>query len=76
MAVLGNAARAKSATVKPSKGFPTGRFPMPDLVHARLALQMLPRAQGMSGGQKAAVRARANSMLAGSRKAAASKAMK
>lgn len=74
MTVLGNAARAKSATVGPSKGYPTGRFPMPDQEHARLALQMLPRAKGMSSDEKAQVRARAQSML--SRKAAAAKAVK
>ena len=76
MAVLGNAALAKSATVAPSKGYPTGRFPMPDANHARLALAMLPRAKGMSSDDKAAVRSRAQSMLSGPRKAAAAKATK
>jgi hypothetical protein len=60
---LGPAARKKSATVKPSKDYPTGRFPMPDAKHARLALQMLPKAKGLSSDQKAKIRARANKML-------------
>lgn len=64
MAELGNQARAKSATVAPSKDYPTGRFPMPDPEHARLALQFLPRAKGLSSGQSTAIRARANRMLA------------
>jgi hypothetical protein len=54
----------RSATISASKGYPRGRFPMPDQEHARLALQFLPRAKGLSGGQEAAVRARANRMLA------------
>lgn len=64
----------KSATVPASKGYPRGRFPMPDQEHARLALQMLPRAKNMSPGERAAVRSRAERMLAGNRKAAAQKA--
>lgn len=55
----------KSATIGASKGYPRGRFPMPDKEHARLALEFLPRAKGMSSSQDAAVRARANRMLAG-----------
>lgn len=74
-APLGNAARTKSATVAPTKAYPTGRFPMNDLKHARLALQMLPRAKGMSADNKAAVRARANKMLAGVRSSAAKKSL-
>jgi hypothetical protein len=60
---LSPGARKKSATVKPSKDHPTGRFPMPDKKHARLALQMLGRAKGLSAGQKKAIRARANKIL-------------
>jgi hypothetical protein len=56
-------ARRQSATIPPSKGHPSGRFPMPDRKHARLALQMLPRAQGMSARDRAAVRNRATRML-------------
>ena len=55
--------RRASATVAPSAGYPSGRFPMPDLKHARLALQMLPRAKHMPPGAAAKVRARANAML-------------
>ena len=36
---LGSTARKKSATIKPSKDYPTGRFPMPDKSHARAALR-------------------------------------
>jgi len=60
---LSNKARLKSYTVKPSKAYPTGRFPMPDQKHARLALQMLPRAKNLGGGQEAQIRARAQRML-------------
>jgi hypothetical protein len=60
---LGAAARKRSATVKPSKDHPTGRFPMPDKKHARLALQMLDRAKGLSSSAKAKIRARAHKML-------------
>ena len=75
MAALGNAARVKSATIAPTKGYSTGRFPMPDVKHARLALQMLPRANGMSTDDKAAVQARAQKMLGGVRQAATKKAL-
>ncbi len=64
MPALGNRARVRSATIPPSKDYPTGRFPMNDRRHAELALEFLPRAKGMSGGQEAAVRARATRMLA------------
>ena len=63
--------RRASATVAPSAGYPSGRFPMPDLKHARLALQMLPRAKNLSDSQRAAIRARANSKLSGRRAAEA-----
>ena len=74
MAVLNAKQRRRSATIKPSAGYPSGRFPMPDIRHARLALQMLPRAKGLSSGQEAAIRARANAKLSGSRAAAAARA--
>lgn len=67
MALDANERRA-SATVKPSKGYPSGRFPLPDTKHARLALQMLPRAKNLSGGQAAQIKARAQRML-GAKKA-------
>ncbi len=57
----------KSATIPASKGYPRGRFPMPDTEHARLALQFLPRAKNLGSGQATAIRARANRMLAGQR---------
>lgn len=49
---------------KQSATFGGDRFPMPDRAHARLALQMLPRAKNISGSQEAQVRARATRMLA------------
>lgn len=64
---LDAAQRRASATVKPSGGYPSGRFPMPDAKHARLALQMLPRAKNLSGDQAAQVRARATRMLGAKR---------
>lgn len=57
----------RNATVPPSKGYPRGRFPIGDVKHAKLALEFLPRAKGLSGGQEAAIRARANRKLAGQR---------
>lgn len=60
------AVRARTATFSQPNA-PAGtekeRFPMPDKKHARLALQMLPRAKNMPEGAAAKVRARANSML-------------
>jgi len=64
---LSPATRARTATFH-QPGRTTGekdRFPMPDLKHARLALQMLPRAKNMPPGAAAKVRARANAMLGG-----------
>ena len=60
------AVRAKTATFRQPDapaGTEKDRFPMPDKAHARLALQMLPRAKNMPPGAAAKVRARANSML-------------
>jgi hypothetical protein len=50
--------RKKTAT------FGGDRFPMPDVKHARLALQDLPKAKNISGSEASQVRARANRMLA------------
>jgi hypothetical protein len=55
---------------KASATFGGDRFPMPDAKHARLALQMLPRAKNISSGEQAQVRARATRML-GAKKALA-----
>jgi len=76
MAALNARQRRRSATIPPSRGHPSGRFPMPDLKHARLALQMLPKAKGLGGGEAAQIRARANRMLGrgGNRAAAAARA--
>jgi hypothetical protein len=60
---LSDQMRKRSATIKASKGYPTGRFPMPDLKHARLALQMLPRAKGLSPAEEAEIRSRARAKL-------------
>ena len=51
------AARKRYATL------PGGRFPMPDKAHARKALQMLPRAKGLSAADAAKIRARAHRIL-------------
>ena len=64
---LDAAQRRASATVKPSQGHPSGRFPMPDQKHARLALQMLPQAKNLGSGQAAQIRARATRMLGAQR---------
>lgn len=51
--------RKKTAT------FGGDRFPMPNVAHARLALQDLPKAKNISGGEESQVRQRADRMLAG-----------
>lgn len=51
-------------TRKQTATFGGNRFPMPDQKHARLALQDLPKAKNISGGEEAQVRARATRMLA------------
>lgn len=56
-------------TRKATATFGGDRFPMPDLKHARLALQMLPKAKNISGAQEAQVRGRATRMLAAQRAA-------
>jgi hypothetical protein len=65
MGKLSAAVRRRTATVhQPNrKKGQKHRFPMPDKKHARLALQMLGRAKGLSSSQKARIRARANRML-------------
>ena len=58
--------RARSATfTQPNapSGTQKNRFPMPNPAHARLALQMLPRAKNMPPGMAAKVRNRADAML-------------
>lgn len=65
MAKLSQKTRKRSATIV-QKGRRTGqkyRFPMPDKKHARLALQMLPKAKGLSSSDRAKIRARATRML-------------
>ena len=59
---ISNELRKKTAT------FGGDRFPMPNREHARLALQMLPKAKNISSAEEAQVRARANRML-GAKKA-------
>lgn len=54
-------------TRKRTATFGGDRFPMPDVKHARLALQDLPKAKNISSGEQAMVRSRANRMLAGQR---------
>ncbi len=48
---------------KASATFGGDRFPMPDAKHARLAIQMLPRAKNISSSESAQVRSRATRML-------------
>jgi hypothetical protein len=57
----------RTATIPASKGYPRGRFPMPDRRHAELALELLPTAKNMSAGEDTAVRARATRILAAKR---------
>lgn len=64
-AAISTKEREKTATFK-QPGRQQGeqnRFPMPDQKHARLALQMLPRAKNMPPGMAEKVRNRANRML-------------
>ena len=60
------ASRARSATFRQPNapaGTQKNRFPMPDQKHARLALQMLPRAKNMPPGMAQKVRNRAHQIL-------------
>ena len=59
------ATRARTATfVQPNRqSGQKDRFPMPDAKHARLALQMLPRAKNMPPGMAEKVRDRAHRIL-------------
>ena len=68
--------RAKSATITTHEKGPRGgttrkRFPMPDKIHARLALADLPKAKGLSSSQKAEIRAKAHRILGEGKKSAA-----
>lgn len=65
MATLSAALHAKAATIKPSKAYPQGRFPINDANHARAALMDLKGAKGLSSGQKAAIASKARAKLAG-----------
>ena len=62
---VSTAVRKRTATVvqKNRKSGQKYRFPMPDKTHARLALQDLPKAKGLTSAQKAKIRARANRKL-------------
>ena len=55
--------RARKAL--PAKTFagPGRSFPIPDKGHARAALQDLPRAKGLSSGEKSKIRSRAEAKL-------------
>lgn len=57
--------RKRSATIvqKKRKKGQKYRFPMPDDEHARLALQMMGKAKGLSAEDKAKIRRRAVAML-------------
>lgn len=60
--------RMRSATIvthtKGSRGGRTkARFPIPDKVHARLALARLNQAKGLSAAQKRLIRAKAHRVL-------------
>ena len=58
--------RARTATFRQPNapaGTEKNRFPMPDAKHARLALQMLPRAKNMPPGAAQKVRDRAHRIL-------------
>jgi hypothetical protein len=65
MAILGDKARVSSATIPPTKAYPTGRFPIPNKGHAKAALFDLPGAKGLSSQQKQEIRARAIAKLHG-----------
>lgn len=58
MAAISEKLRRKTAT------FGGDRFPMPNPVHARVALQDLPKAKNITSAERAQVRARATRMLA------------
>lgn len=48
---------------KKTETLPGGRFPMPDTKHARLALQDLPLAKGLSAADKAKIETRAHNKI-------------
>lgn len=64
-AAISQSLREKTATFSQPgrKEGETERFPMPDVKHARLALQMLPGAKDMPRGAATQVRNRAHRML-------------
>jgi len=66
-------AKVSSSERKKTETLPGGRFPMPDKEHARLALQMLPKAKHLSSGQKETIKARAHRMLGTDKKMAGSR---
>ena len=51
------------ASIGASKGYPRGRFPIPDAGHARAALMDLKGAKGLSGSQKQMIRQKAIAKL-------------
>ena len=61
-------AKVSEKVRKKTQTLPGGRFPMPDKEHARKALQMLPRAKGLSEEDKKKIRNRANRILGKSKK--------
>jgi hypothetical protein len=67
MAPLSTKQHLKTATIGASKDYPNGRFPTGDVKHARLALEMLPRAKNMTAAEDKAVEARARRKIAAAR---------
>lgn len=53
----------KPSKKTPGKNLRVRRFPMPDLEHARKALQLLPKAKDLSDEEKAAITKKAKAML-------------
>jgi len=62
--------RKKTATIRQPnrKNGQKNRFPMPDVKHARLALQMLPKAKDLTDAEKAKIRRRAKRIINASKK--------
>jgi hypothetical protein len=68
MGLVTMAKRRATATIVEHKKGPRGgttryRFPMPDKERARKALQLLPKAKGLTPEQKARIKARAHRIL-------------
>jgi hypothetical protein len=55
--------KARGALSSKTFAGPNRSFPIPDKSHARAALSDLPRAKGLSSGQKATIRAKAERKL-------------